>query len=203
MNIKIQRANEDGDESRDPGKKVSYYVEHVPGPKIIRVNITTDFEAPDFYDELFQLLINLNEGDVVIYTINSNGGYLSGLTMLLEANATTEAHTVAHIVGSCHSCASMLALSCDEVIVGNYSEMLVHSVRFGVGGKIADNKAHVAHTDKYTEQIFRELYTGFLSEEEIVEVLSGKEHFMLPEEIRDRLEAKAAYMQALYESLDD
>lgn len=203
MNIKIQRANEDEGDIRDPDKKVSYYVEQVPGPKIVRVNITTDFETPDFYDELFHLLTNLDKGDVVVYTINSNGGYLSGLTMLLEANAVTEAHTVAHIVGSCHSCASMLAMSCDEVIVGNYSEMLVHSVRFGYGGKVADNKAHVAHTDKYTEQIFRELYVGFLSEEEILEVLSGKEQYMLPEEIRDRLEARAAYMQALYESLDD
>lgn len=202
MNIKVQRASED-DEGADQDKKVSYFVEHIPGHKVIRVNITTDFEEPAYYDQLFHVVTNLDQGDVVIYTINSNGGYLSGLAMLLEANAVTEATTVAHIVGSCHSCASILAMSCDEVIVGDYSEMLVHSARFGAGGKVADTKANVMHTEKYTEQIFREFYTGFLSEDEITEVLAGKEHYMLPEEIRDRLEAKAAYVQELYASLDD
>lgn len=202
MNVKLSRNNND-DEELDLGKKLKYWVEVGQAPKIVRVNITTDIDEPSFYDEIFQVVSNLDEGDVVIYTINSNGGYLSGLAMLLEANSMTDAHTVAHIVGACHSAASILAMSCDEVIVGDYAEMLVHSARFGAGGKVADTKANVAHNDKYTEQIFREFYSGFLNEDEIVAVLEGKEHYMLPEEIRDRLEAKAAYMQALYQSLED
>lgn len=202
MNLKSTR-NQDGDDDLELGKKLKYWVEVGQAPKIVRVNITTDVDEPSFYDEIFQVISNLDECDAVIYTINSNGGYLSGLAMLLEANAMTEAKTIAHIVGACHSAASILAMSCDEVLVGDYAEMLVHSARFGAGGKVADTQAHVAHNVKYTEQIFREFYAGFLTEEEIVAVLEGKEHYMLPEEIRDRLESKAAFMHELYKSLED
>ena len=176
---------------------LGFMIETMQGPKLMRVNITDEFKEPSYYDMVFHALIDLDEGDRVVFTINSPGGRLDGLAMLLEGIAQTEATTVAHIVGSAHSCASILAIACDEVHVGDYAEMLVHSARFGIWERAADVKAYNVHAEAYCEGIMRQVYAGFLTEEETAAILGGKEHWMLPDEIRERVARRDPYNDAL------
>ena len=72
--------------------------------------------------------------------------------------------------------------------------MMVHYVSFGTGGKASDIKANVNHTLDFTANYFREIYQGFLTEEEINSCIeTGKEIWMQSDEIVDRLEKRQEY----------
>ena len=159
------------------------------------IHINEEIMDASYYSVISDLLDNANEGDLVIFKVNSPGGQLSGLNTILDAIETTEATTIADIVGDCYSAASILALSCDECVAGSYANMLCHEVRYGVVGKGSDNLSHVQHYKKISDKLIKTAYEGFLSAVEIQDVLNGKELFLDSEEIVERLKARAEYFQ--------
>ena len=134
------------------------------------------------------MMLEANEEDVVQLLIASPGGRLDGLNVLLEGIRATSAHVVGVSLGEASSAAAILALNCDETVVTNSSEMLIHNVRYGTFGKASDISAHVLHTNKMAERLFRETFAGYLTEQEIVQVLDGREMFLDPDEISQRLQ---------------
>lgn len=161
----------------------------------VTVHLNQPFLGPDYYDNIVDALDRASPGDVFIFKIASVGGAYSGLISLVDAIENTEALVIADIIGECHSAASLFALKCHQVRVSPYAEMLCHSSRYGFAGKSADNVSHVLHTAKVTERFMRETYEGFLSEEEIEQVLNGKELYLDAEEIMQRLEAREEYFE--------
>jgi len=161
-------------------------------------------QEASYYRNVAHAVSSATGDDVVRYRINSPGGRLDGLIALLHATVGTQATVVAEIVGECHSAASILALHCDEIFVGPYASMLCHSVRYGYAGKCADVEAYVKHTTKTTEKLMRETYTGFLSEEEIDDLLKGRELYLDSAEIIERLKLREELFNQLEEdnSLD-
>ena len=158
------------------------------------VHINEEIKSPDYYSKIFDLLLDANEEDCVSFFICSPGGRIDGLNVLLEGLRMTEAYTVAILIGEAHSAASILALNCDEVVATESSEMLVHSCRFGTSGKAADIAAQTAHTLKTTEKLARQTYEGFLTEDELSQMLAGKEYYFDAEQIVERLQKRVEFL---------
>lgn len=152
------------------------------------VPIDSAFTEPAYYRTVVQMLINATEYDEVAFLINSPGGSLSGLLTLLEGINMTEAGTTAVIVGEASSAASMFALSCDNILVSENATMLCHNISYGTSGKGSDVLAMVQHTTTIANKLLRKVYRHFLSEEEILEVMSGKEIYLEQEDIVARLD---------------
>jgi ATP-dependent protease ClpP protease subunit len=159
------------------------------------VHINEEIKSPDYYSRIFDLLLDAGDNDVVHFFICSPGGRVDGLNVLLEGIRMTEAHTVAVLLGEAHSAASILALNCREVIVTDSAESLIHSCRFGASGKAADIAAQTAHTLKTTERLARETYSGFLTDEELNQMLAGKEWYFDADQIRERLQRRADFLE--------
>lgn len=151
------------------------------------VPLDEDFVQPNYYRAVLSMLDNAEEGDTVVFNISSRGGALSGLQVLLEAVKSTQAHTVAVLVGQCASAASIFALHTDTVIVTDSADMMVHFVSYTTGGKGADVLSHVKHVAKTSEKLIRNTYKDFLSESEIDAIIEGKEVYFDADEIRERL----------------
>ena len=154
------------------------------------VTIDEAFTEPSYYRGVVSMLMGASEEDTVIFLINSPGGRLSGLLTLLEGINTTDATTLAVLVGECSSAASMFALHCDQVFVSENATMLCHNVSYGTNGKGSDVLAHVNHVAKTSEKLLRSTYLNFLSEKEILELLNGQEIYLDSDEIKARLEQK-------------
>ena len=151
------------------------------------VPIDEDIQEPSYYRNVLKMLQDATQYDFVKFVINSNGGRLDGLSSILHGVKTTQAQTIAEIVGDCHSAASILALSCDQVIVGDYASMLCHSARWGFVGKSSDVVGHTLHNKKISDRLMREAYKDFLSEKEIDRVLEGHELYLDSDDIAERL----------------
>lgn len=189
------RLNEDDD--FDKHDMYLSFAERVIQSTRIIVPIDQSINSPSYYRAVVERMDQLSEIDEVVFRINSEGGRLDGLLSLLDAIDTTEATTIAHIQGDCHSAASILALNCDNVYVSPYASMLVHFVSFGYSGKGMDVAHMVSHTLEQSNRIIVPTYKGFCTDEEIDEIIKGKQLWLGAEEIQRRLQLKMEYLSKI------
>lgn len=156
-----------------------------------RFFIDKPFESPEEYRDLVQVLLTAQEGELVEIVLSSPGGCIESAMNVISAMKESEAVVRGIVMGSCHSAASLIALSCDELVVFDYCTMLCHSATFRSQGRTTEIVSHVKFLEKYLEKLTQEMYTGFLSPSEIKEMLEGKDFWFDAEEIRERLQLRS------------
>ena len=161
------------------------------------VNLDEPFIEPSYYRGIVQMLMNSTEEDTVIFLLNSPGGALNGLVALLEGINMSEANTLAVIIGECQSAASIFALHCDQIFVSDNATMLAHNVSYGTGGKGSDILSHVQHVSKTSEKLLRKTYEHFLDQQEINEMINGREIYLDADEIKQRLDNRDKILEEL------
>ena len=98
------------------------------------INIDYDIEPSYFYREAFLILRNAKSDDTIRLVINSYGGYLEPALQFYNLLLNTQAKTIAEIYAA-YSSASIIALSCDNIITKDFCSMLIHSLSTGSDGK--------------------------------------------------------------------
>lgn len=195
-NLNTKFKSDDGDD--DDIKQSEMYLSFAKRTHVahqISIHIDEPIRSAKYYRSIVQELGDLTENDEVIFRINSPGGELNGLVALLEAIRNCDAEILGVITGQAHSAASMLALSCPNVAITPSANMLVHFVSFGAGGKAWDVVSSVHHTVDYSTSIFREIYQGFLTEDEMQNIIEGKELWLQAPEIEERLIKRQEFYQ--------
>lgn len=164
---------------------------------ISQVNICLDeaIVEPKYYRAVISELQTLGEHDTVNVTFATNGGSAAGMVCLIEAFRNTSATVSGAIIGDCHSAGSILAMNCDQIYVAPYASMMIHNISYGYEGKDADVMGMVSHTSAWSKKLIKETYEGFLSESEIIEVLSGKELWLDSDQIKERFEKRQKYVE--------
>jgi len=203
MNTKLKtRADEDSEDDFQSGEVLDFYTS-ADTTYTHEVPIDEPIVSPSYYRKIVQLLRKSSPNDLIIFEINSPGGFLSGLNTLLEAIKITEATTVAYIVGTCASAAGILALHCDDVIVGDGCDFLAHHVSYGTSGRGSDIMSHTQHVARTSEKLIRETYAGFLSDTEITELLAGRQIYFDADDVRERLANREEFRIAEMEKEDE
>lgn len=141
----------------------------------------------DWRDEL-DLLRNVGPDDVVNLRINSPGGSLSVAVAFLKAMSECCARLVGHNEGECSSAATLLFLGCDEWYLAEGSELMIHTASSGYHGKENNFYEYAIHLNKTVNKLLTKHYKGFLTDEEISQVLKGADMWMDEEDIKSRLE---------------
>ena len=90
-----------------------------------------------------------------------------------------------------YSAAGLIALSCQNVEVGEFATLMCHNSQYGLGGYTTDIKDRAVFEHKMISKIMHSVYRFFLSPEEIESVLMNKTIWLDSDEIIERL----SYMQ--------
>ena len=187
----MNKLNTDNFDDCDDEQSISVsqlgYFEKQQTSSCITIYIDEAVKSPSYYRSVVNRILNTTEFDVIEFEINSGGGQRDGLVQILSALDRTDATSIAYLNGSVHSAASMLALSCSEVQVSKYANMLCHGVSYGVGGKGSDIYSNVLHEQKIVTELFEAIYRGFLSPEEIKSCIDGREIWLDSDQIVERL----------------
>ena len=123
------------------------------GHKFI-VSITDDFDEPRYYDEVIALLASASEDDTIIWNINSKGGFVDTLQMLLGWKSMCQAKQIHVLCGDASSCASAFFLSdADEYIVSEGATLFIHEFQVGNRGTNSNVVRRVEHTTKENKRI--------------------------------------------------
>lgn len=154
---------------------------------IVRIHSTIG--PPSEYSALLQLLDSVNEGDEVLLDLNSRGGVLDTAILISRAIRGCNGLVKARIGPTCASATTVIALACEGFETDSDSEMHIHTASFDLGyGKTPDIVAAAVHNDRKIEKFIRKTYKNLLTEEEIEQVLSGREFYLDSEELTERLE---------------
>lgn len=136
------------------------------------------------YNELCYRLKHAPAEATVTLHLNTPGGYLHSAMMLVDAIKNAKAKTVAYLTGTVASAGTIIALSCDELIVSDHLSFMIHNYSAsGLSGKAHELKAYQTFTDLNTEKDFRFFYKNFLTEKEMNSVIDGQDLWMNSEEV--------------------
>ena len=168
------------------------------------MSITDDFDEPKYYDEVVALLSTASEEDTITFNINSNGGYVSSLAMLLTWKSMCKAYQIHVLSGNASSAASAFFLSnADEYVVSDMASMMIHEYQTSNGGSNSNVIKQATHTAKENEKFIRSCYEYFLTEAEIEDTLKGVEHYLSADEIRERLQQREEMKAQQHQSEQD
>jgi ATP-dependent protease ClpP protease subunit len=149
--------------------------------------ITSDIESPAEYSELCYMLNVVSAKEKVTLHINTGGG------QIIAAIKRTKAEVTARIAGTVASAGTIIALKCPKLEVEDYTHFMVHNYSTGTQGKGHEVIDYINFNDRDLKNTFREIYKGFLTEEEIADVLRGKDMWLTADDVRVRWTAKQGF----------
>jgi len=147
-----------------------------------------EISNPNEYSELCYLLDNAYPGSVVHLHINTPGGILDSAVQIIDAISRSKAKVIAHLTGSVASAGTLIALSCDELVVSNFVQFMIHNYSGGTGGKGHEIKAMVEFSDKELNKTFKTIYSDFLTDAEMETVIDGRDIWLNADEVKERWE---------------
>ena len=166
------------------------YVPYVKSTDQLDVYLNTGIDEPSYYSEICYILSTLTEDETVYFHINTPGGILDSAFQLVDAIKGCRATTIAKLTGTVASAGTIIALSCDKLIVAEHTSFMIHNYSAGAYGKGNELKARQEHIDKSTNYAFKEFYSGFLTDKEVKEVINGKDIWLTADEVRMRWQRK-------------
>lgn len=140
------------------------------------------------YRDFIQCCISADDEDMIELLVSCQGGNLGTTISLVNAIRESSAFTRAVITSEAHSGASFVALSCDEVMAMPNSCMLIHNPRGVLGGNHQEIILRTKFDESYISDFYHEVYADFLTDQEIEDVLLGKDIWLKSDEINERVE---------------
>ena len=180
-------------------EQLSYSMSSVVHNKF-EFSLDEDIKEPSYYRNLIEVLNNATEQDLVVLNINSFGGHLDSAISIIDALRNTRANTLAWISGSAYSAAGLIALSCQNVEVGEFATFMCHNSQYGLGGYTTDIKDRAVFEHKMISKIMHSVYKHFLSVDEVEAVLSNKTIWMDADEIVERFAKMQEKLQDEFEA---
>lgn len=152
----------------------------------------------DFADAI-EALSRCERDDTVTIYLSSPGGCVSAVDALLHSiKSAQDKGVTVHCVatGLCASAATFVLLECTSFELSDGFHALIHNGSLGDGGSYNQFRASTTFYLKYMEDRLREVYKHFLTEDELDQVMDGKDIWLSPEEWVERYEKRnQAYLE--------
>lgn len=197
--MKQKMNNEDVFNLLQPSEQLEYSLSSIVHNKY-EFNLDEDIKEPSYYRNLIEVLNNATEQDLVVLNINSGGGHLDSAISIIDALRNTRANTLAWISGSAYSAAGIIALSCQNLEVGEFATFMAHNSQYGLGGYTTDIKDRAVFEHKMISKIMHSVYKHFLTLDEVEAVLANKTIWMDADEIIERFTKMQEKLQEEFEA---
>lgn len=124
--------------------------------------------------------------DLIRLWLVSPGGDLSTGSEYAKHMEECKAPIIGIVGMGTASMATALAMKCDDLEISDMSTFLVHGFSYGTGGTESSVYNQAVFNKKLNERWVRNTYTGFLTEEEIVDTLRGVDILIDSEDLQKR-----------------
>lgn len=160
------------------------------------IRIHEDISEPTNWSDELDLINSCSEQDVIVLDVCSAGGYLDTAMLFHRSLNNCAGHTIAIIGPECASAASVIALSAREWILDDTSSLMIHTSSYSLGGKDTDILEHANFSRNQLKRLYEKVYSGFLSSEDLSDVIKGTPFYFSAEQIADRLDNLQEYRQS-------
>jgi ATP-dependent protease ClpP protease subunit len=162
-----------------------------PLSTIYEFYLVGDIESPEHYTEWYDTIRNIGPHDVVRLYINSVGGDLFTSIQFRNVIKQCQGTVMIEVEGACMSAATMIMLASDNIDISDNSMFMFHNYSGGVIGKGGEMYDNIMHERQWSEQLLRDVYTDFLEEDEIQQILDNRDIWMDSDEVIKRLISRA------------
>lgn len=161
------------------------YVPIIETDDVLSVYITEVISVPGEYNETCTRIRNATKPVNLI--LNTPGGSTGSAFMITDAMKACKYPIHGVITGSVASAGTVLAMYCDTIEVADYSDFMVHNYSHGAAGSGAQVKEYVNFADREFSKAVKEIYAGFLTEDEMRQVSEqDKEIWLNKDEVLSR-----------------
>lgn len=180
-------------------------------PVYARSTVVQDYHLPidgeissdvSKYHEHLQIMRTATENDNIHIHINSGGGAVLTAMQYVNAMNASKAQITAYIEGQCASAATFIFLAASEWVVYPHSQTMIHNYSAWTGGIGNEGIEHAEAVRTMCRELATEMYTGFLTEKELDQVMEhNKTFWMTGTEVGERICAYADYRQESMNSM--
>jgi len=149
-------------------------------------HIKGEILGPEHYTECFTELQQAGSGDVIEAYINSNGGALSTALEIRNIFINSPAHIHCSVAGECKSAATIPLLASDSVEIADHTIFMFHNYSSGFYGNGHEIITNAVFEDKWSRSLWKDIYNGYLTEEEIDCIINGQSVYINAEDARER-----------------
>ncbi len=157
------------------------------------IRIWEGIGEPSEWTEEIDLINSVGSEDCIVLDVCTPGGYLDTAMLFHRALKNCEAHTIAIIGPETASAGSVIALSAREWILDDTSSLMIHTSSYSLGGKDTDILEHANFSRNQLKRLYENVYSGYLSTEEISDVIKGTPFYFSAEQIAERLDSLTEY----------
>ena len=143
---------------------------------------------PDYVD-MITILDTASDEDIINIYINSPGGDLDAAISIIHAIMRSRANIITYADGQVASAATLVFLASDAQVVLPYSNFMFHDGSYGVLQKVNEHLKHAVATSNLLTKLATDLYSPVFNDDEIEDILEGRDHYMDSEEMVERLTA--------------
>lgn len=161
------------------------------------IRIHEDITEPSNFSDELDLINGASEQDTVVLDLCTAGGDLYTAMLFVRSLNSCAAHTVAILGPEVASAGSIMALSCREWILDDTSSLMIHTSSYGIMAKDTDIFEHANFSRQQLKRLYENVYKGFLTDEELSDVIKGTPFYFDAENIADRLDALQEYRASL------
>jgi ATP-dependent protease ClpP protease subunit len=191
-----RRGEDEPEEDEDEVQKPKgFRIKSTPIGTVYTCHVNQPFLDVRQFEDLVAVLDTARQGDIVEIKLSTPGGAVHAVLPVMSAIAATNAQVFVHAVSDVASAGTFLLMLADDVYVNQYATLMFHQVTFGAYGPGNQVGDRVDYVMKSSSQMMRDLYHGFLTEDEITAMLSGKEFWMDKNEFETRYAKRKALMQ--------
>lgn len=156
-----------------------------------QIDIDRDIDNPSNWREEISCLRNASPSDTIHMYINTDGGRLDTAFAIINAMKQCQGRIITELVGSCCSAGTAIFVHGDEFVINELQvNYMIHQASHGYSGIDSHVFDYAVHSRENLKKLYRDVYEGFLTEEEIELVTNGRELWLKPEEILDRCNNK-------------
>jgi len=171
----------------------------------IPLYVHESIDSPTDVVPIVDVLRQLEEGEHATIYVSGFGGCVSSVDLLLHEMMCAQergVHLHCVVTGFCASAFTFIPLYASSFELSEGFNALIHCGSVGVGGTLAEAKASSAFTIKYMEARLRAIYKDFLSEQEIEDVLAGKDMWLDAESWCERFTIRNERMEAMMQEVE-
>lgn len=144
-------------------------------------------EGPEKYLDLVHTLKTVEDHDTVFIYLNSVGGSLYTTIQIINAIQNCNGTVITCLEGEACSAATVIFLTGHKHIINDSGAFMVHKYSHGVEGKGSDVASQVKFTERYFDELAYKIYGDLMTDEEIAQMLEGKDFWFSSQEVLQRL----------------
>ena len=142
------------------------------------------------YAPILNAVKNLDKSFIIRLFINSPGGALITTYALLSALNKSPAKLITHNIGLAASCGSLLLCEGDEIAISDNTITMFHNASGFFMGDVNQSALKATLCIRTIEHLTENFVTrGILTENEVKEIIKGKEYWFTADQMRERLTA--------------